>query len=53
MRVQLCFHWMKLIENAETPTDEEKEIYSKVLDYANKFHRKDVERLKPINKENQ
>ena len=48
LRIQLCFHWMKLIENEESPTEEEKEIYSTVLNYANKFHRTDVEKLKPL-----
>jgi hypothetical protein len=31
--------------HAESITDEEKAIYNFALDYANKFHRTDVERL--------
>ena len=37
---------MKLIENEEAPSEEEKELYEKCLDYANNFHREDVEKLK-------
>jgi hypothetical protein len=50
LRIQLCFHWVKLIENEynneETDlTEEEKELYKNVINYANKFHRKDVNKL--------
>jgi uncharacterized protein YjbI with pentapeptide repeats len=48
LRIQICFHWMKLIENEENPNIEEKEIYSKCLNYANKFHREEIQRLKPL-----
>ena len=47
LRIQLCFHFLKLIENEwEIVSDEEKEIYKSAINYANKFHRNEVERLK-------
>ena len=51
LRIQLCFHWMKLIENEKlnSETDltlEERELFEKCKNYANKFHRNDVEKLK-------
>jgi uncharacterized protein YjbI with pentapeptide repeats len=48
IRTQIAFHFASLITHAENVTDEEKEIYTKILDYVNKFHRNDVERLKPL-----
>ena len=53
LRVQLCFHWLTLIENQQYRTEEEKELYNACLKYANKFHRivKDVEPLKPLQHE--
>ena len=44
-RIQLMFHALAWMANAESITDEEKSIYNFALDYANKFHRTDVERL--------
>ena len=44
-RIQLMFHALAWMANAESITDEEKAIYNFALDYANKFHRTDVERL--------
>ena len=46
LRIQICFHWMKLIENELEISDEEKVIYNNCLNYANKFHRTEIERLK-------
>ena len=48
LRVQVAFHFASLIANCENATDEEKRIYNDILDYVNKFHRDDVERLQPI-----
>jgi hypothetical protein len=48
IRTQIAFHFASLIKNSINATDEEKEIYSKMLDYVNKFHRTDVERLTEI-----
>ena len=48
LRVQVAFHFASLIANCEDATDEEKKIYNDILDYVNKFHRDDVERLQPI-----
>jgi len=47
-RTQLCFHFLSWIKNSENATDFEKELYSFALDYANKFHRADVERLEEM-----
>ena len=44
-RIQLMFHALSWMAHAESITDEEKAIYNFALDYANKFHRDDVERL--------
>ena len=44
-RIQLMFHALAWMANAESITDEEKAIYNFALDYANKFHRADVGRL--------
>ena len=48
LRVQIGFHFASLIQNGIDITDEEKQIYNSILEYVNKFHRTDVERLKPI-----
>ena len=48
LRVQIGFHFASLIQNGIDVTDEEKQIYNSILEYVNKFHRTDVERLKPI-----
>ena len=48
LRVQVGFHFASLIKNGIDITDEEKQIYNSILEYVNKFHRTDVERLKPI-----
>ena len=44
-RIQLMFHTLSWMAHSETITDEEKAIYNFALDYANRFHRDDVERL--------
>ena len=48
LRVQVAFHFASLIANCKNATDEEKKIYNDILDYVNKFHREDVDRLQPI-----
>jgi hypothetical protein len=50
IRTQIAFHFASLIANAETEsvTEDEKKIYSDILEYVNKFHRTDVEKLKPL-----
>ena len=48
LRVQLCFHFAKLIENEENPTPEEKVIYNQIIDYANTFHLANVKKLKSL-----
>ena len=48
LRVQIGFHFASLIQYGIDVTDEEKQIYNSILEYVNKFHRMDVERLKPI-----
>ena len=48
LRVQIGFHFASLIKNGIDVTEEEKQIYNSILEYVNKFHRTDVERLKPI-----
>ena len=47
IRTQIGFHFASLIANAEQEnvTKEEKEIYAKMLDYVNRFHRTDVAKL--------
>ena len=47
IRTQIGFHFASLIANAEQEnvTKEEKEIYAKMLDYVNRFHRIDVAKL--------
>ena len=48
LRVQIGFHFASLIKNGIDVIDEEKQIYNSILEYVNKFHRTDVERLKSI-----
>ena len=45
LRVQLMFHTLSLIKHADNATDEERAIFESIKGYANKFHRKDVEKL--------
>jgi hypothetical protein len=48
IRIQITFHLLNLIKVAvekNIATIQEKEIYTYCLNYANKFHRTDVERL--------
>jgi hypothetical protein len=45
LRVQIAFHFLSLIKNSDNSTDEEKKIFEQMKDYANRFHRNDVERL--------
>ena len=45
IRVQIAFHLLSLIKHGIDVTDEEKEIFEKVKEYANGFHRTDVEKL--------
>lgn len=46
LRVQLCFHLLSWISHADgNATGQEKAILGFCRDYANKFHRKDVERI--------
>jgi hypothetical protein len=47
-RIQWMFHGLSWFANADNLTNEEKEIYKVCLNYVNKFHRKEVERLKPL-----
>jgi hypothetical protein len=44
-RIQIGFHFASLIANSDNATEEEKAIYLNMINYANKFHRTDVERL--------
>ena len=50
IRTQFGFHFASLIANAEQKnvTDEEKEIFAKMLDYVNRFHRTDVAKLENL-----
>ena len=48
LRIQIGFHFASLIANCEDVTDEEKQIYNSMLEYVNKFHRTEVERLNSI-----
>ena len=45
LRVQLCFHFLSWIKNAGNADADELEIFEKLRNYANEFHRQDVERL--------
>ena len=45
LRVQLCFHFLSWIKNAGNADADELEILEKLRNYANEFHRQDVERL--------
>ena len=44
-RIQLCFHFLSWIANADDATDEEKAMFEFCKEYANRFHRTDVGRL--------
>lgn len=44
-RIQIAYHFISLIKYGFDVTEEEKKIYEYVRNYANKFHRGDVERL--------
>jgi len=45
IRVQLMFHALSLIKHADNATEEELAMLRYCKNYANKFHREDVERL--------
>ena len=45
LRVQLCFHFLSWIKNADNADADELEILEKLRNYANEFHKQDVERL--------
>ena len=48
-RIQLMFHalsWINVAIRNDNATDEEKIIFNQCINYANKFHREDVKRLK-------
>jgi len=46
IRTQIGFHFAALIAaDQENASDEEKDIYNKILGYVNKFHRTDIEKL--------
>ena len=45
LRVQLCFHFLSWIKNAGNADADELEILEKLRNYANEFHKQDVERL--------
>ena len=47
-RIQLFFHAASLIANADNKTEQEVTIYNNILDYVNKFHRDDVDKLKQL-----
>ena len=44
-RIQIAFHWASLVAYSDNATDEEKQLYTLMFTYMNKFHRDDVERL--------
>ena len=46
-RIQIAFHLLSLIKHGD-PTDEEKTFYNSMLEYVNRFHRTDVEKLEKI-----
>ena len=47
-RIQLFFHAASLIANANNRTEQEVKIYNNILDYVNRFHRDDVDKLKQL-----
>jgi len=47
-RVQLGFHFLSWIANAEEIDDDEREIYNFCLKYVNEFHRSDVPKLEVL-----
>ena len=44
-RIQLCHHLLSWIKYAEETTDFEKSLFDFAKEYANKFHRTDVEKF--------
>ena len=44
-RIQLGYHFLSWIKYSENATDEEKQIFEFCKEYANKFHRADVDRF--------
>ena len=51
IRTHIAFHFASLISNCDNSTDEEKQIYANILEYVNRFHSMDVERLKVLENE--
>ena len=45
LRIQIAYHFASLIKYGFGVTEEEKEIFEKIKNYANKIHRYDVEKL--------
>lgn len=45
LRIQLCNHLLQWIKNGKNVTEKEREIFEFCKDYANKFHRNDVEKF--------
>ena len=45
LRVQLAFHFLSLIKHGEDVGDDERHIFENLKQYANEFHRSDVEKL--------
>src|SRR5699024_2261694 len=45
LRVQLCFHFLRWIKNADNADADELELLAKLRGYANEFHKQEVERL--------
>ena len=45
LRVQLAFHFLSLIKHSEDVGDDERHIFENLKQYANEFHRSDVEKL--------
>ena len=50
-RTQIMYHWASLVISGKDATQEERDIYNTITNYANKMHREDVERLQPIKEE--
>jgi len=48
LRIQLAYHFCDTIRSADNTTEEERKIYNFMLDYVNRFHRTDVDRLEKI-----
>ena len=45
LRVQLCYHLASWMKNADNLDEDEKKILAELKDYANEFHREEVERI--------